>query len=103
MTPFTEWIKIDNYPTEFNFRKIHTPHQDKFFITTVDEQRKNISFDITMDIEGKWNIIKPAPEFILLLKELLIKILEKHCGLQPTPIFALDRLSHFKLQMNKPL
>ena len=93
MTPFTEWIKVNNYPTEFNFRKIQTPDHDKFFISVVDHQGiSNISFDITMTRQGKWNIIKPVPEYILLLKEQLIKIIQKHCALTPIPFFYGERL-----------
>ena len=83
MTPFTEWIKIDNYPTEFNFRKVHAPNHDKFFITMVDAKRNTVSFDMIMTLEGKWSIIKPVSEVILQIKEQLIKIIEKNCALQP--------------------
>jgi len=86
MAPFTEWTRVNNHPTEFNFRKIVSPQQDKFFITTVDPQGAiNVCFDITMTPQGHWNIIKPVPDYIGLLKERLIKILKKHCNLIPIP------------------
>ena len=94
MIPFSEWIKINNHVVEFNFRKVHAPNQDKFFISLVDEDKKNISFDMVMSSEGKWNIIKPAPESIVQLKEQLIKIVEKHCSVKP--MFAFDRIYNFK-------
>jgi hypothetical protein len=83
MIPFNAWIKINNCPTEFSFRKVHAPNQDKFFITMMDSDSNNISFDMIMNSDGKWSIFKPAPEAIVAIKEKLIKIIEKHCSLKP--------------------
>lgn len=96
MTPFTEWIKIDNYPTEFNVRKVHIANQDKFFISTADANKKAVSFEMTLNSDGKWNITKPAPEYILQIKELLINMLQKHCSLQPLSMFAFERPKSFE-------
>ena len=86
MTPFTEWIRVNNHPTEFNFRKIHAPQHDKFFISTIDPRGSiNVCFDLIMTPQGQWNIIKPVPDYIELLKEQLIKIIKKHCDLIAIP------------------
>lgn len=90
MIPFTESIKINNRSTEFTFRKVQAPNQDKFFISMVDAEKNNISFDMIMNPEGKWSIIKPAPEFIVQAQEQLIRLIEKHCSLKPLPFFVLN-------------
>ena len=78
MTPFSEWIRLDGGSVEFNFRKIDCLHQDKYFITTTDSKRNNFSFDMVLNQEGKWNILQPAPDDILKLKEQLINIIKRH-------------------------
>jgi len=95
MIPFTEWIKVDNFPTEFNFRKVYVPNRDKFFVSTADAEKNNISFDIEMNVDGKWHILNPAPQFIIQIKEQLIAILVKHCRLQP--VYPWDRLCQIAL------
>lgn len=87
MIPFTEWIRIENRPTEFNFRKVHAPNHDKFFISMVDSGKNHISFDMVMNTQGKWAIIRPAPETVIQVKEQLIRIIEKHCSLNPVSYF----------------
>ena len=94
MTPFTEWIKVDNYPTEFNFRKVHAPNQDKFFITMADTKSNTISFEMIMTSEGKWSIVKPVSESIVAIKDQLIKSIEKHCDLQP--MFTLNKPNDYE-------
>lgn len=93
MIPFSEWIKINDRPTQFNFRKVYAPNHDKFFISMIDAQKNNISFDMVKSSDGKWNIIKPAPELIMQVKEQLIKIIEKQCALKP--LFSFDRSNDF--------
>ncbi len=92
MIPFTEWIKVNNLLTEFNFRKVQSPNQDKFFITVVESGRDNISFDMTMSPRGQWNIVRPAPEYIVGLKEKLVETIEKHCTLNLIPFFNIASL-----------
>ena len=93
MTPFTEWIRVNNHPIEFHFRQIVSPQQDKFFISTVDPYgTTNICFDITMTPQGQWNIVRPVPDYIGLLKEQLIKIIKKHCDLIPVPFMQVNPL-----------
>jgi hypothetical protein len=88
MTPFTEWIKVNNCPTEFSFRRIQAPLHDKFFILMVDPQgMDNISFDMTRSPQGEWNIVRPIPDYIGFLKEQLVKIIEKHCQLIAIPFY----------------
>ena len=87
MIPFTEWIKVNNCTTEFSFRKVEAPNQDKFFISTAGAEKDNISFDMIMTPQGKWSIIGPVPEFIMQLKLQLVKIIEKHCLLTPVSYF----------------
>ena len=88
MIPFTEWIKINNCTTKFNFRKVQSPNQDKFFISMIDAERNNISFDMVMNPQGKWSIVRPVPQSIMQVKEQLINIIEKHCALKPISFFA---------------
>ncbi len=79
MIPFSEWVELNSRSVEFNFRKIDSPHQDKYFITTVDaKKRNNFSFDMVFSPEGKWNILQPAPDANLKLKEQLINIIKRH-------------------------
>lgn len=78
MFPFSEWIKVNNHLSEFNFRKIQTPNKDKFFITGVDSDKNNISFDMILNHDGKWNIVQPVPDSINLIKEQLINVIKKH-------------------------
>ena len=85
MTPFTASIKINNRLTEFNFRKVLSPQQDKFFISTVDPRGTSICFDMTMNPQGQWNIVKPVPDYVEQIKGQLIKIVSDHCHLIMTP------------------
>ena len=78
MIPFSEWIKLNGGSVEFSFRKIDCPHLDKYFISTLDAKRNNFSFDMVLSHEGKWNILQPAPDAILKLKEQLINIIKRN-------------------------
>ena len=78
MPTFKEQLKLNNQTAEFSFTRIKTPDQQKFFVTSVDPQKNNISFDMVLNHDGKWNIVQPAPEFILQIKEHLVNLIKKH-------------------------
>jgi hypothetical protein len=78
MTPFTEWIKWNNQNIAFNFRKIQSPNQEKFFITGEDSEKNPIAFDVILNEDKKWIIVQPAPESILQIKEQFVSLIKKH-------------------------
>lgn len=54
MEKFNKEIKVGKENKRFQFTKIHNIDGVKFFITTVDEKEKPISFSMQKNKEGDW-------------------------------------------------
>ena len=78
MFPFREWLKLKNDIVEFSFKKIYAPGFNKFFVTGLDSDRNNVSFDIIQNQDGKWSIVQQVPEAIYQIKEELVNVIKEH-------------------------
>ena len=78
MFPFREWLKLKNDIVEFSFKKIHATGFNKFFVTGLDSDRNNVSFNIIQNQDGKWRIVQQVPESIYQIKEELVNVIKGH-------------------------
>ena len=78
MNLYSKYITINNRQIEVKFVKIETSHQQKFSVTVIDFEKTDISFYMSKDSYGKWNLLQPIPASLLSIKHLLLDMIKDH-------------------------
>jgi len=78
MTVFNKWITINNKALNFEFSKIVSPLGDKYFVNVYDQQFLLASFEVKEKEKDHWNIILPAPQWILDIQPIVVRAIDEH-------------------------
>ena len=57
------------------FENIFTPHEEKFFVSVLQNDGFTVAFEIKMNAFGKWKIIEPAPHWAIKNEDEIIESL----------------------------
>jgi hypothetical protein len=77
MQVFNKWITISNKALNFEFSKIVSPLGDKYFVNVFDQQFQVSSFEVKEKENGFWEIVLPAPQWILDIHENIIRAIHE--------------------------
>jgi hypothetical protein len=78
MPVFNKWMIINDKTLNFEFSKVVSPSGDKYFVNVFDQQYQLSSFEVKEKENGYWEIVLPAPDWILQVQENIIHAIEKH-------------------------
>lgn len=73
MPDFNKWITINNKALNFEFSKVVSPLGDKYFVSVFDQQYQLSSFEVKDKDKGYWEIVLPAPQWIIDLQDIIIR------------------------------
>ncbi len=77
MDQFNKDIMMGAENKQFHFKKLTNVEGEKFFITTIDEKKKPISFSMKIDKHGDWNLTPGSLRWLYdIRKDLAAAILE---------------------------
>ena len=78
MPVFNTWIIVNDKTLHFEFSKVVSPSGDKYFVNVFDQEFLVASFEVKDKEQGNWEIVLPAPQWILDISDKVILALEKH-------------------------
>ena len=78
MQVFNKWITINNKALNFEFSKVVSPLGDKYFVNIFDQQFQLSSFEVKEKENGYWEIVLPAPQWILDIQDNIIRSIHEH-------------------------
>jgi hypothetical protein len=78
MQVFNKWITINNKALNFEFSKVDIPLGDKYFVNNFDQQFQLTSFEVKEKEYGYWEIVLPAPQWILDIQDNIIRSIHEH-------------------------
>jgi hypothetical protein len=79
MAGFKKIIVLNNEGLDFDFREVYVPRGLKYFVTVRRLYQPMVSFEMERTSSG-WNIIAPAPEWVIALQGELRRIISDHLG-----------------------
>jgi len=79
MAGFKKIIVLNNEGLDFDFREVYIPRGLKYFVTVRRLYQPMVSFEMERTSAG-WNIIAPAPEWVIELQGELGRIISDHLG-----------------------
>ncbi|MBO9682871.1 MAG: hypothetical protein J7502_09435 [Flavisolibacter sp.] len=77
MTGFKKIIVLNNESLDFDFRKVYVPRRLKYFVTVRRPYKPMVSFEMEKT-SVSWNIIAPAPTWVIELQDELVRIIKDH-------------------------
>jgi hypothetical protein len=83
MSDFTKILVTSRGTCQFVFSKVEGA-SPKFFVQVQDHTTSLAAFDIKQNKDGKWKVVEPAPNFILIQEETLVKAIEQFLHESPT-------------------
>jgi hypothetical protein len=78
MPVFNTWIIVNDKTLHFEFSKVRSPLGDKYFVNVFDQQYQVSSFEVKDKNKGYWEIVLPAPQWILDIRDTIIRAIEEH-------------------------
>jgi hypothetical protein len=80
MEQFNKEIRVGAESKRFQFKKIKNIDGVKFFITTIDEKKKPVSFSMKKDKDGNWSL---TPGSLRWLYDIKIELADAIIEAQP--------------------
>jgi hypothetical protein len=77
MPDFSNRIIVNNKALNFEFSKVRTPAGNKYFVNAFDQRNLVASFELKQK-NHTWEIILPAPEWILDIQKNLLRAIHEY-------------------------
>jgi hypothetical protein len=78
MAVFNKWMNINDKSLNFEFSKVVSPSGNKYFVNVFDHSNLVASFEVKEKEQAYWEIVLPAPDWILQVRENIIHTIEEH-------------------------
>ena len=80
MPNFTKGFQTDDGYFELSFSKIESFTINKYFVRVHKASEFIVGFDMKQNTEGEWEVIAPAPAYIMQAKDKLARLIEDYCN-----------------------
>lgn len=80
MKDFIWTFGIGTQTITLSFRGVVSPFGNKYFVSTTEEAREGIMFEMKQQSNGKWVVLHPAPDWASRIEDMLAGAISKING-----------------------